>query len=35
MIHHKDEYNVLQGIRNLPCFHLLYKDKVGVPPGTA
>jgi hypothetical protein len=26
----------MQGICNLPCFHLLYKDRLGnPPPGTA
>ena len=36
MIDHRDEQNVLQGILNLPCFNLLYKDRLGrPPPGTA
>ena len=29
MIEHRDEENVMQGICNLPCFHMLYKDKLG------
>lgn len=28
IINHSDEENALQGILNLPCFNLLYKDKV-------
>ena len=36
MIEHRDEQNVLCGITNLPCFNLLYKDRLGrPPPGTA
>ena len=36
IIDHRDQENVKQGIVNLPCFNLLYKDKVGGdPPGTA
>ncbi len=36
IIEHRDEENVKQGIYNLPCFNLLYKDKIGrPPPGTA
>ena len=36
IIEHRDEENVKQGIYNLPCFNLLYKDKLGrPPPGTA
>ncbi len=36
IVEHRDEENVKQGIYNLPCFHLLYKDKIGKPPpGTA
>jgi hypothetical protein len=36
IINHRDENIVLQGILNLPCFNLLYKDKVGkLPPRTA
>jgi len=36
IIDHTDEENVMQGICNLPCFHLLYKDRLGnPPPGTA
>jgi len=36
IIEHRDQENVKMGIYNLPCFNLLYKDKVGrLPPGTA
>ena len=35
IINHSDEENALQGILNLPCFNLLYKDKVSLPPSTA
>lgn len=36
IIDHRDPDNVKQGIVNLPCFNLLYKDQVGGdPPGTA
>ena len=36
IIDHRDESNVVQGIKNLPCFYMLYKDKIGrPPPGTA
>lgn len=36
IIEHRDEKNVIQGIRNLPCLNLLYKDKIGKqPPSTS
>lgn len=36
MVEHRDPENNKMGIYNLPCFNLLYKDKVGrPPPGTA
>mmetsp|Transcript_16653 Transcript_16653/g.22487 ORF Transcript_16653/g.22487 Transcript_16653/m.22487 type:complete len:102 (+) Transcript_16653:911-1216(+) len=37
MVEHRDPENNKTGIYNLPCFNLLYKDKVGgrLPPGTA
>jgi len=36
MIEHRDEQTVMTGICNLPCFNLLYKDRLGrPPPGTA
>ena len=36
MVNHRDEANQMQGILNLPCMNLLYKDLVSRPaPGTA
>jgi hypothetical protein len=36
LIEHREEENVMQGILNLPCFSLLYKDTMGSKaPGTA